>query len=203
MVANGILFLNTEILLVFSVLNENITRKKIKVFRIVIFVSVFILQLPNNLRVFCGPTIPPAINQFMASSALLMVLVIVIYDNCQALYLTLLVFWNKKAKSKGKLTKDTLNAFKRVLFTNIFILLFDWGAVLIFGYLMATYDADLTLRDFALGQISELNTSIHSCIMIFVIKELKNFTFSDARPKQKVKIGESTKIIRLTPSNKF
>ncbi|KAJ3321374.1 hypothetical protein HDV06_004359 [Boothiomyces sp. JEL0866] len=159
---------------------------------------VFIAQIPNNMAIFYGESVPNLVSGLEGLTSMLMIIIVVAYDNLQAFYLTYLVFWNKKGKSNGKMDRKTMNSFKEMLLTNVIVLIFDWFGVILFIWvtIMSVSTQTLSVTALYIIQICELNTSIHTCINIFVLRALKNFTFADMKmlPRTPIRKEEITKV---------
>ncbi|KAJ3321373.1 hypothetical protein HDV06_004358 [Boothiomyces sp. JEL0866] len=187
LVAIGILWVNTQFLQIFSALNENITTKKVAIFRGIMFTLVFLADVCDIISLIMVENIPSAISKINGVGALFMVLLIITYDNAQAIYLTYLILWTKNRDpdnmnmKKKKLEKEVRSSFTQMMLTNIAVLVFDWLAVAYYLYLYLTAFApsNYTVSAVIGIQICELNAGIHACIMLFVIRALKNFTVSD------------------------
>ncbi|KAJ3313764.1 hypothetical protein HDV04_001568 [Boothiomyces sp. JEL0838] len=150
------------------------------------FSLVFVADICDIISLIMVGNVPSAISKVNGVGALFMVLLIITYDNAQAIYLTSLILWTKNRdpenlKAKRKLDREVRASFTKVMLTNIAVLVFDWLAVSYYLYLYLTAFAPNNYTTAAIIgiQICELNAGIHACIMLFVIRALKNFTISD------------------------
>ncbi|KAJ3273987.1 hypothetical protein HDV01_003657 [Terramyces sp. JEL0728] len=187
LVAVGILWVNTQFLQIFSALNENITKKKVTVFRIIMFTLVFIADVCDIISLVMVGNVPSGISKINGVGSLFMVLLIITYDNVQSAYLTALILYTKNRDpenmnaKKKKLDSAVRKAFTKMMLTNIAVLVFDWIAVAYYLYLYLTAFApnNYPLSAVIGIQICELNAGIHACIMLFVIRALKDFTVTN------------------------
>ncbi|KAJ3308421.1 hypothetical protein HDV04_001241 [Boothiomyces sp. JEL0838] len=170
-----ILLLNIHILQVFSVLNQKITKTKILVLKIIgtiLFLPVAVSQ-GWYFFIYDYDAIPPLMKLANSLGTTLYVMVIVSYDTFQGVYLTYLVLRHKKNKSEQ--VKKTMDALVRSI---LFLSFMDWVAVGVFG--LATYVPAITNNYVLYNTMmaySNTHTGIHCVFMVYIFKQLTNFTF--------------------------
>ncbi|KAJ3317476.1 hypothetical protein HDV06_001530 [Boothiomyces sp. JEL0866] len=173
---------NIHILQVFSLLNPNITAKKLLAWKI--FVTIlFFLSIIGQIWILCvidANYIPLAVLYWNGLASTAFTVFCVLYDNIQGLYLIYLVLKNKK--KKGKEAVRILNGLVASL---VFLALMDWFGIIV--YCAALFVPSIA-HDYALVAaiitFVETYTGIHGIFIIYLLKQLTEFTFVDSkRPK--------------------
>ncbi|KAJ3308422.1 hypothetical protein HDV04_001242 [Boothiomyces sp. JEL0838] len=194
---------NIHILQVFSLLNPNITTKKLMVWKIFVTVLFVLSIIPQvwMLSVIDANQIPFVIFYWNGYSSTAFTVFSVLYDNIQGLYLIYLVLKNKK--KKGKEVVRILNG----LVTSLIVLaVMDWFGVIVYSgaiFIPAIYNSyDLAS---AIVTFVETYTGIHGVLIIYLLKQLTDFTFADSKkhraqrtpqialpPEPEITFGEKT-----------
>ncbi|KAJ3269157.1 hypothetical protein HDV01_001735 [Terramyces sp. JEL0728] len=177
---------NIHILQVFSLLNPNITKKKLflwKIFVVGVFLAsistqIWILTYIDDIRI---PFIAYYWNGITSTS---FTIFSVLYDNVQGMYLIYLVLKNKK--KKGKEAVKILNGLVSSL---IILAVTDWFGIIIYClalFVHAIYDNVLLID--SMITFVETYTSIHAVYMIYLLKQLTDFTFVDSKRARAINI---------------
>ncbi|KAJ3268881.1 hypothetical protein HDV01_002139 [Terramyces sp. JEL0728] len=166
-----IVLLNIEILAIFKCLNEKITTKLITSLRITFIIISILLLGPAFIVVGFDP-IPPVLDWTNAFTSLLHAILLIIYDNVQALYLTHLVYSFKISKKLA-----TANSYKQTVVLNLVCVLMDWtGAAL---YMYAIYFDNSGSHSLFLLIDSIL--SFHASFMVLIFLQLKKLALSGVK----------------------
>ncbi|KAJ3321666.1 hypothetical protein HDV06_003959 [Boothiomyces sp. JEL0866] len=159
-----------KILQKYSILNENITRKKIQIAKVIfVFYAVFcsiglVLQTPaTNID-----DVSPAIQLYAEFGMLALVVPSVIYDNLQALYLAKLVFDFRSSKNPNEIVYKT---FLKAINLNLIVVLMDWIGIGIYGYNIIYCPAE------SLYLVSQSVVCMHSTALVTVFLQLKKLVF--------------------------
>ncbi|KAJ3316676.1 hypothetical protein HDV06_003054, partial [Boothiomyces sp. JEL0866] len=169
---------NISVLKAFSVLNENITEKRLLVWFIIITALYLVSSVGGAGLLFCGE-IPPDIwaklNLFgtIAFSAFG-----IVYDNFQTVYIIYLV---SKIK-KNAIADKQFKSFYHLLFSFILISVIDWCGLVL--YCIGVFAKSNSIPN--LTSLVECIICIHGLMMIEVFRRLKKFTFSTIGKKRKV-----------------
>lgn len=182
---------NVHILQVFSLLNPNITQSMITVWTIVVSLIAFsaIWSSIWTLGFLNYSYIPNVIIKYNTLSSTAFTVFAVLYDNIQGAYLIYLVLINKK--KRGAELSKVLNGLVTSL---IVVSLMDWFGIAIFS--IATFipsvNSDMELYNSFLI-FADTYTGIHGSAMIYVFKQLTEFTFVDSKIQPKKKEPSSKK----------
>ncbi|KAJ3317478.1 hypothetical protein HDV06_001532 [Boothiomyces sp. JEL0866] len=181
-----ICFYNIHILQVFSVLSPSITASKLiysKILIALLFLPIAVTQwwYILNSDITAIPYLVQMINSY---SVTVFVILAMIFDNIQSIYLINLVLKNKK--KRGQEFKKVFGGLVRSL---IFLSLMDWAVLANFA--CACYIPIITRNDqlySTLMYLTDTYTGIHAVSLTYVFKQLTDFTFADNKRKQAQKI---------------
>ncbi|KAJ3269154.1 ddb1 and cul4 associated factor 7 [Terramyces sp. JEL0728] len=182
---------NIHILQVFSLLNPNITRRKLLVWLVIVSI-LFICTFTSTLWHICVldvSNIPAFVAEYNVISSAAFTVFAVLYDNIQGAYLIYLVLINKK--KKGAEIQKVLNG---LVISLVVLSLMDWFGVIIFAIaefipsVRGNFDLYSALLVFA-----DTYTGIHGTVMIYVFKQLTEFTFVDSKCRPQKKEAPSSK----------
>lgn len=112
----------------------------------------------------------------------------VLYDNSQAVYLTYLVY--SKNKQQG-ISKRGMDYLRKMYLIIIFVSLFDWIGLILYGYTV-TNVTPYESTYIKLIMICDVTAGTHANLLIYVINELKKFTFVNQEEEleiQKTSVG--------------
>ncbi|KAJ3258860.1 hypothetical protein HK103_003242 [Boothiomyces macroporosus] len=166
--------LNIEILAIFKCLNEKITPKLILFMRTFFIVISILLLGPAFIVVGLDP-IPPTLDWLNDFTSLLHAVLMIIYDNIQAMYLTHLVYSFKMSKKQ----ETAANSYKRAVILNLTCVLIDWtGAAL---YLYAIYFDYSPHSSFL---IIDSILSFHASFMVLIFLQLQKLALSGVGVKK-------------------
>ncbi|KAJ3313774.1 hypothetical protein HDV04_001578 [Boothiomyces sp. JEL0838] len=171
----GIVFLDIEVLKVFAVLNEWITKKRIFYLQGFFVVWYLLWTGGQTVSIFTQP-IPHALRQYCNYGPTLWVVTGVLYDNMQAVYLTLLVYKYKNDQSKIVASQAYIN----LLITNSSVCLFDWLAAIFLVYQLFFVTDNRIYYGILL--ICQSIVGLHLCGMIIVFQKLKFLAFCNKKP---------------------
>lgn len=176
-----IVLLNLEILAIFKCLNEKITSEIIRRCRIgFIAFSVFALS-PVAVTLFYDVE-PPILKYYSEIGSLLHAVVGIIYDNCQAIYLTRLVYGFKKSKKQA-----TANNYKAIVLLNLITILIDWGGASLYMYVL--YFETSNHSKFL---IVDTVISFHGSFMVIVFLLLKKLALVGVKKKETAHIKKTS-----------
>ncbi|KAJ3319821.1 hypothetical protein HDV06_005871 [Boothiomyces sp. JEL0866] len=180
----GIFLLNIEILQVFSVLNENITAKKIKCARIFLIVYYFLTNFGLIAALFWLGNSPNYLQPFITFGGYLFLVSGVIYDNLQTFYLTILIRNNKKSRGRGQLSAKSESALVKMFLVSVSFTMFDWVGVGLYTYittqrLAANFDSDYQ----SIKVICQFIQGTHATGMILSLHKLSDLVFADRKVK--------------------
>ncbi|KAJ3273984.1 hypothetical protein HDV01_003654 [Terramyces sp. JEL0728] len=175
--------LNIQILSVFAILNEDITKGRLKALRIIVVTVYLVMALATFLKLFYGPMFPRWMQAYNSIGLLGFAIFTICYDNIQAIGLTYLVYNFKKSK-RGKVTDKSLESMKSMVTTNIAIIIFDWIGII--GCALSLY-LPVIVENYQLAtfffSMLEINAGFHSTFIILVLAKLKDFAFEDKPEK--------------------
>ncbi|KAJ3316879.1 hypothetical protein HDV06_002723 [Boothiomyces sp. JEL0866] len=177
-------YLNIQVLQVFAVLIPRVTPTFIFKCKVFLFVWFIVTNFHNIIGLLYGPVLPEWIIIYNPFGTILFAISSILYDNGQAIALTMLVFNTKKIKSRGNLSQDTLNSLKKMVIASMSILVFDWSSFVLFAGVMGSDVQTSSNPGNPVYSITELSTCLHGCCAVFIIQMLKNLTFSDLKKKQ-------------------
>ncbi|KAJ3308181.1 hypothetical protein HDV04_001626, partial [Boothiomyces sp. JEL0838] len=179
-----ICLLNIHILQVFSVLNSNLTEQKLFVWKIIVTVF-FIVSVSIQLWILVAlytTGIAQAVLDLNGWICSIYTIFAVLYDNIQGIYLIILIWKNKKRRGA-----ETAKVLHRLMLTLICLAAMDWLGVVEFlaTILFQSISNDILLYN-SMMSFAELYTCIHGVSMIYLFKQLTDFTFVDTRKKREV-----------------
>ncbi|KAJ3253141.1 hypothetical protein HK103_000834 [Boothiomyces macroporosus] len=135
----------------------------------------------NIIGLLYGPIMPDWIYIYNPFGTILFAVSSILYDNSQAICLTMLVFNSKKIKARGNLSLDTIKSLKKMVVTSMTILVFDWSTFVLFAGVMGSNVQTSSNPGNPVYSVTELSTCLHGCCAVFIIQMLKDLTFSDKR----------------------
>lgn len=171
---------NLSILRLFWPLNEALTEKRIFLGQKISLGLFLLFILLPSLRILT-PQLPLGTDYFMnieQKSCFVYVILSIIYDNCQATYLVLLIKNYHRSQVKAR-TDQFLNKLKRAMLINILVVGMDW--IIIFCFLAQILFFPRTASAFAVQEIATAVAGIHAAMLIIVFQRLKDLTFPNRR----------------------
>ncbi|KAJ3323481.1 hypothetical protein HDV06_001758 [Boothiomyces sp. JEL0866] len=176
-----IILLNLEILAIFKCLNEKITDEIIRKCKVG-FVIFSIIALSPNLVTLWYEVEPPVLKTYDEIGSLVHAVLGMIYDNCQAIYLTRLVYSFKKSKKQA-----TANNYKAIVLLNLITIFIDWGGASLYAYTL--YFETSAHSKFL---IVDTVISFHGSFMVIVFLLLKKLALTGVKKKELVAAEKST-----------
>ncbi|KAJ3259969.1 hypothetical protein HK103_001479 [Boothiomyces macroporosus] len=176
--------IDIQMLGVFSVLNENITSRKIIILKLIAITLITIDVLTVLLYWFTQNMLFYKIGDFLTPG---FALYVIIFDNIQAFYLVYLVYNYKQKSEKGH---------QRIIYFNVVVSALDWIGIGFFIY----YEFSLIdIYNF----ISIYCISIHSLCLVDILKMLTEYSIGKKklekrRTEKKVKKRSELKSISKT-----
>ncbi|KAJ3318555.1 hypothetical protein HDV06_000383 [Boothiomyces sp. JEL0866] len=153
---------------IFSVLNENITENKIRVWTGVVTLLYLGCSVWEIAKLFYGDKVPTILTTMNNIGT----------DNLQTLYLISLIY-----RSKKKRGAKTQSIHKELVVIMAFISVCDWFGILLYAYAVRLGQSNGLYLYICMAV--ETYTQIHGLMMIIIFKKLKELTFVDrASPKK-------------------
>ncbi|KAJ3273853.1 hypothetical protein HDV01_003831 [Terramyces sp. JEL0728] len=157
---------NQQILQIFSVLNEKITKRKINIMKSAVGVYTSVICAAVVVQAYYGiGNYPAAFGWFIQVGILLLALFSAFYDNAQCIYLAFLIFNSKRNK------QDIQSRVVSTVMLNISILLLDWIGLAIYIYTCVAEPPE------TLYLATQCFVGIHLSSMALVLASLKELTF--------------------------
>jgi hypothetical protein len=180
-----IAFVNMLILELFKPLNESITSSRIWVAqRVGLFLYVVFHILPTLRLLWDNPLVGN--EEMMRVEERLgagFVMMCIVYDNSQALYLTLLI--RRFHKQQKTVKKDIVIAkLKRAVWVNAMVAGMDWITLLLFWAQITFFSK--TIGAMIIQEIAGAVVGIHSALIVVSFQNLRNLVFPEPRRQQPI-----------------
>ncbi|KAJ3268910.1 hypothetical protein HDV01_002109 [Terramyces sp. JEL0728] len=175
---------DVEILRVFSILNENITDFKLKIYKICVLSFYAIVLVFDILAICIDDT-----QIFDDSNYLTMVFApfVALYDNVQSFYLVYLIYKFKNQKNKSVQRQKLIDQFSKIIKFISFILLMDWIGIACFT--ASVIDTSELAEYYAYTSL--IGLSVHNFGMLHVLNMLAQVSIKNtSKGNATVKVNE-------------
>ncbi|KAJ3318961.1 hypothetical protein HDV06_006776 [Boothiomyces sp. JEL0866] len=159
-----IFVIDVEILRIFSILNDNISDRKLNIFKICGIASFTIVFAVSFL-----PLVISSDQILNVASAVLGIYaaLVIIYDNLQIFYLAFLIFNYKKIKAHAKLEESLIKGFRKVVRVNILVLTMDWAGL--FFYMINVVGDSGYSSYFSIAGL--ICCCLHGLVMVHILQQ--------------------------------
>ncbi|KAJ3273854.1 hypothetical protein HDV01_003832 [Terramyces sp. JEL0728] len=173
---------NLEILAIFSILNENITQKKLWVYRILFLAVTLVICTAIVMQMFYQALdVPPPLSKLIQYGILVLCAITAAYDNAQVIYLAHLIFITKRNRNRVE------EKLKKVIIVSFTVVIIDWLGVCLYGYNIIMQPKQ------TLYLLTQCVIGIHTSMMAFVLSKLKELTFGGRTIKRQAETAATVK----------
>ncbi|KAJ3373976.1 hypothetical protein HDU91_000032 [Kappamyces sp. JEL0680] len=195
----GVSLINCNILQAFSVISLEISDVQIARWKTALVVIYIVLCTPLTLFIVLRYGFGIVNSYYFVGGYLngLYALLMILYDNVQAIYLTFKIHqFVKSAKHQ-----DIMGSLKRTLAYIISICVVDWIGMSVYTYCMVDPDID---RGYFEENIANLSVSFHSCLISLVFLSMKELALKKSRGRRTAKetVLTATKVLTHFPQTK-